>query len=174
MKTISITIGITSILVMLFQTYLISGIYAINEKTNTTMDIDTANLTESAAIGVAGDVASIYKFKEIIAEGKSTLLNVLDIKPNTLIKYNTIACLYGPIQTSVSFSVEEMACDKIGVIEEGFFTDRKTPAVSLSLLAALNQGIEKPITSCYRYSPTSEDRTLISTLDCHHLFILYK
>jgi hypothetical protein len=110
---------------MLFQTYSVSGIYATKEESNATMDIDKSNLSEeSAFISVVGNVSN-PKFNDIILEGKSTLLNVLDINPNAPIKYNIITCLDGKIYLDINgggpmgdFSekfVNEVNCNNIGV-----------------------------------------------------------
>jgi len=198
MKNVCLTLSITSILIMLLQTYSVSGIYAINEESNATMDIDKSNLPEeSAFISVVGNVSN-PKFNDIILEGKSTLLNVLDIKPNAPIKYNIITCLAGKIYSDINGGgpigdisekfVNEVNCNNIGVIEDGGYSNvnttyrHNTPAVSSSLLTAVSQGIEKPITTCYFHAqqgapgnaPLPEEMDRIQIVDCDLLYILYK
>jgi hypothetical protein len=178
MKRISITIGITLILIMLLGTYLISGIYAINEDKNTTIDIETSSQPDSAAIGVVGaaigvvgNATSEYKFEDIIAEGKSTFLNVQDIKPNTVIKYNKIACIDGLFSAQ---NAREVRCEDIGVI--GGEDVLGTPKVASSLLSAVSEGIEKPIIACFYHAPKSEmsvGASIITAVKCGMLFIVY-
>lgn len=170
---------ITSLVfVLLFQTYSIGGAYGELRLMNSTMEDDISNQLESASTGGIADLAlnaSNFKFKDIIAEGKSTLLNVLDIKPNTPIKYNTIDCLHGSFWGP---TITEVNCDKIGVIGQGETvlvnnktTYRNTPAVASSLLTAVSQGIEKPISFCFMFQ---EGTGTVSTTDCARLYVLYK
>lgn len=191
MKKVFLTLGITSILVLLVQNYSMSEIYAITEESNTTMNIDADELLESgikgntlegAALGLVENATDAFKFDEIIAEGKSTLLRVSEIEPNTPIKYNTITCLM--TQSWSTGSVSEHMCDAFGVITvgENIMVNNNTqyiatPAVSSSLLTAISQGIEKRIDYCFVHRPTSmssfEGMSEISTVNCHNLYVLY-
>ncbi|HJS63375.1 MAG TPA: hypothetical protein VJ767_00785 [Nitrososphaeraceae archaeon] len=175
------------VFVLLFQTYSMGGAYGELGLMNSTIEADISNQLESASAGGIADLAvnaSNFKFKDIIAEGKSTLLNVLDIKPNTPIKYNTIDCLLGTYWfLPEGASISEVNCDKIAVIGHGETvlvnnqtTYRNTPTVASSLLTAVSQGIEKPIRGCFLFqeSPAMVSGYHISTLDCGKLNVLYK
>jgi hypothetical protein len=177
---------ITSLVfVLLFQTYSIGGAYGELGLMNSTMEDGISNQLESASTGGIADLAlnaSNFKFKDIIAEGKSTLLNVLDIKPNTPIKYNTIDCLHGSFW-QLGPIISEVNCDKIGVIGQGETVlvnnktmHRDTPAVASSLLTAVSQGIEKPIRFCFMFEEGTGTVSghSIGTIDCAKLSVLYK
>jgi hypothetical protein len=182
MRKIFIIPLIVSIIVFSFQTFPISGIYAVNEESNVTMDMESTIISESIALAVDSKNIPQSKFNEIIAEGKSTLLNVMEIEPNTPIEHSTITCLMFSEDSSYA---SEMYCDKIVVFGAGEeFTDvnnktkyRATPTVSSSLLTAINEGIEKRIQLCYAYrllGPGTSEPTQLSTIPCNQLYILYK
>jgi hypothetical protein len=125
--------------------------------------------------------ATSFKFKDIISEGKTSLLNVLDIKPNTVIKYNTTACFQTIGHDHVSF--DEIPCEDFVVFTGSQQINNTTKlnltqANAFSLPTAINQGIEKPIHLCYmgQYSEFEGDygAAFLKSFPCEDILIAYK
>lgn len=111
--------------------------------------LDTDNQAESASLGVVGNEGSITsKFVDIISEGKTILLNVLNIKPNTTIKHSALTCL-----EATNNYLEEFDCNRLIVFGKNESApinsiESNGPVTSAKLLTVLDEGIDKPISFC--------------------------
>src|SRR5687768_2036283 len=125
MKYYFITIGISLFLFISTQTHSVSGING-NDINATESSINTSNKLETESLDMIGNVTSNSKFFDMISEGKTTFLNVKNIKPNTIIKPNTVTCFsgddggYNHPTTGENFAIfiRELACDNVIVFEK--------------------------------------------------------
>src|SRR5688500_18411927 len=92
MKYYFITIGISLFLFISTQTHSVSGING-NDINATESSINTSNKLETESLDMIGNVTSNSKFFDMISEGKTTFLNVKNIKTNTIINPNTLICI---------------------------------------------------------------------------------
>jgi hypothetical protein len=197
MKYFFVTLGISLILFMSIQTY---SIYGINgNETNTTESIASGDQLETnelgyvqAEAGVNGDSlnigenASLYSnFFDMISEGKTTFLNVLNIKPNTIINPTALTCFKGEGGGYYSGSdmrqlifIEEQDCDNVIVFEKNDTYGKDSirsqhPVISSKILTALQEGIERPISACV-IGTLEEGWVDLEGVNCEKLYIAYK
>ncbi len=141
---------------------------------------------ERDSLNHVGNTTLDSSFFDMISEGKIKFLSLNNIKPNTIIKPNAISCFSGDDggYTSGSTSddtrifIQERNCDNIIVFENNE-TDGKDsirsqhPINSSKLLTALEEGIERPISSCV-IGILNEGWVDLKGVKCENLFIAYK
>jgi hypothetical protein len=132
-----------------------------------------------------GNTTLDSSFFDMISEGKTKFLSVDNIKPHTIIKPNTISCFSGNDGDYTSGStiddtriLQERNCDNIIVFEknetEGKDSIRsQDPINSSKILTALEEGIDKPISSC-AIGILDEGWVDLKGVKCDNLFIAYK
>ncbi len=116
------------------------------------------------------------------SNGKIIFLNVLNIKPNMPIQYNSLAC-FSSLNTpeyGKGIEMREIPCDNLivfGVNEESLANTilSNGPVLSSLLLNALDEGFGKRISACAIFTIDSEsEQSRLQNIDCHSLFIAYK
>jgi len=140
---------------------------------------------EPDSLNRVGNTTLDSSFFDMISEGKTKFLSVNNIKPHTIIKPNAISCFSGNDGDYTSGStiddtrlLQERNCDNIIVFEknetEGKDSIRsQDPINSSKILTALEEGIDKPISSC-AIGILDEGWVDLKGVKCDNLFIAYK
>jgi hypothetical protein len=133
-------------------------------------------------IDIVGNTTSYSDFIGMVSEGKTTFLNVLNIKPHTIIKPNVIACFYMEDEEGSTIDMVEIDCDTTIVFEknETYAIDSirsQNPINSSIISTSIQEGIEKPISACavaVAVDNLREEEFRLKGVKCENLFIAYK
>jgi hypothetical protein len=170
------------------QTY---SIYGINgNETNTTESIASGDQFETNELGDVQDVGVIEKyfdsignitsnnnFKDMILEGKTIFLNVLNIKPNSPINHSVLTCF---IEGENKY-LFEFNCDQIIVFgknelnEESINSIKSNSTISSAKISTVvNEGIDKSISACRIIdNKANYTSSTLEIFDCRSIFIAY-
>ena len=176
MKYNFMILGISLLLFIFTQTNLL---YGISNDINATVSIDSIDQLEARDSDMEVNANNFTSsLKEMISEGKTTLLSVLDIKPNTTINHNTLACLYGKGDLLSEINCESLIVFGTNDFEAINSIDSKGPISFANVVTVVNEGIDKWVNACGQtYTETlstNQTNTYIEKIDCNYLYIAYK